>query len=117
MILVRLENQVWAKTWPGTPTQACRFQNFFLAPFRNLFLRVFHRISWKVEKTRAEKSSGMGPRKGFRNLQAWLGMTWLSCNLHFKPLPKCFPPRGAAAADDLAQAFDGGLRRRRQQPT
>ena len=40
MILVRLENQVWAKTWPGTTHQACGFQNFFLGPFRN-FLNVF----------------------------------------------------------------------------
>ena len=74
--------------------------------------------SWlKCGKTLAEKSYGMGPRKKFRNLQAWLEMTWLFCNLHSKPLTKYFPPLEAATAADLAQAFEPGLRRLRQQPT
>ena len=37
MFLARLENQVWAKTWPGTPNQASRFWNFFLGPIPELF--------------------------------------------------------------------------------
>ena len=37
MFLARLENQVWAKTWPGTPNQASRFRNFFLGPIPKLF--------------------------------------------------------------------------------
>ena len=51
------------------------------------------------------------------DLQAWLWMTWLSCDLHSKPLPKYFPPMEAATAADLAQAFEPILRRLRQQPT
>ena len=78
---------------------------------------IIREISWKCDEKLAEKSSGMGPRKKFRNLQAWLGMTWLFCNLHSKPLTKYFPPLEAATAADLAQAFEPGLRRLRQQPT
>ena len=59
----------------------------------------------------------MGPRKKFRNRQAWLEMTWLSCNRHSRPLTKHFPPMEAATAADLAQAFEPVLRRLRQQPT
>ena len=57
------------------------------------------------------------PDLAFRNRQAWLGMTWLSCNLHSRPLTKYFPPMEAATAADLAQAFEPVLRRLRQQPT
>ena len=37
MFWARLENQVWAKVWPGTPNQASRFRNFFLGPIPELF--------------------------------------------------------------------------------
>ena len=59
---------------------------------------------------------GFGPRKKFRKLQAWLGLTSLSCDLHSRPLTKYFPPLEAATAADLAQAFEPVLRRLRQQP-
>ena len=36
MFWARLENQVWAKAWPGTPNQPCRFRNFFLGPIPEL---------------------------------------------------------------------------------
>ena len=70
------------KTWPGPPNQARRFRNFFL-----------------------------GPRKKFRNRQAWLRASWLSYNLHSRPLTKYFPPLEAATAADWAQAFEPVLRR------
>ena len=41
MFLARLENQVWAKTWPGTPNQASRFRNFCLGPIPELFSATF----------------------------------------------------------------------------
>ena len=124
MFLARLENQVWAKTWPETSNQASRFRNFFLGPIPELFsascsshfqeigkimstqltrhcflhfqemleimsaqtqtwhswrrriswVDIIFGISWKCDEKRTEKSSGMGPRKKFRNLQAWLGV-------------------------------------------
>ena len=60
-------------------------------PSLGLSLRIF-KISWKCDEQLAETSSGNWPRKKFRNLQAWLGMTWLFCNLHSKPLTKYFHP-------------------------
>ena len=36
MFWARLENQVWVKSWPGTPNQACSFRNFFLGPIPEL---------------------------------------------------------------------------------
>ena len=41
MFWARLENQVWAKAWPPTPNQACRFRNFFLGPIPELFSASF----------------------------------------------------------------------------
>ena len=41
MFFARLENQVWAKTWPGTPNQASRFRIFFLGPSLGLSLHIF----------------------------------------------------------------------------
>ena len=56
------------------PTRPADSGTFFWAPFRNFFLYVFRRISMKCDEKSTEQSSGMGPRKKLRNLQAWL---WL----------------------------------------
>ena len=36
-----LENQGWAKTWLGSPNQACRLRFFFLGPIPELFFCTF----------------------------------------------------------------------------
>ena len=76
MFLARLENQVWAKTWPGTPNQACRFRNFFLGPIPELFFCDFYvafpgnatnKSQKKVPEWGPEESSGIcRPVWGFR---------------------------------------------------
>ena len=50
---------------------------------------ILIRISWKCGKTFIEKCSGMGPRKKFRNLQAWLGVPgpWLGVRGQVWPRP------------------------------
>ena len=71
MVLARLENQVWAKTWPGHPNQACRFENFFSGPhsgafFCNLFAAFpVQQCSALWPEWGPEKSSGIC-RPGWR---------------------------------------------------
>ena len=101
--------------------QACRFRNFFLGHIPELFSTFFGACPGNAPKELQKKvpewSPGMGPRKKSWNLQAWLGISWLSCDLHSRPLTKYLPPQEAATAADLAQGFKPGLRRLRQQPT
>ena len=104
--------------------QACRFRNFFLGPIPELcsarssphfqevqktmsiqltqhnllhFQETQQIMSTKTQTWHSWQSSGMGPRKKFRNLQAWLGMTWLSCDLHistFQAIDQVLPTPG-----------------------
>ena len=100
MILARLENQVWAKAWPGNPNQACRFQNVFLGPIpaapgkpslglsRHNFMHLMeikknvgsvgsilflNFLEMRITNCRIKFRNG-AQKKKFRNLQAWLGV-------------------------------------------
>ena len=93
------QNMAWrGKTRPGPPSQACRFRNFFLGPIPELFsarnlphvqeiaqimstpltrrnllhLQETQQIMSTKTQTWHSWRNGMGPRKKFRNLKAWL---------------------------------------------
>ena len=81
-----LARKLWpAREWQGGPGLA---HTLFFLTKTNLFIfsggspappaqqekAGLFCISWKCDEQLAEKSSGMGPRKKFRNLQAWLGV-------------------------------------------
>ena len=99
-------------------SQACKFRFVFLGPIPDLcFCKCFAAFPGNAANNLQNINPEWRPEQKFKNLQAWLEMTWLFCNLHSKPLTKYFPPLEAATAADLAQAFEPGLRRLRQQPT
>ena len=88
----------WSMVWNvdhrtarSSPTRPADSGTFFWAPFRNFVLHVFRQIPGEARNAKSgfeltynhtfpgsstkhvqKKSSGMGPKKKFRNLQAWL---------------------------------------------
>ena len=65
----RLQNSQVISNQP----EACRFRNFFLGPIPELFSASVSSHFLEMRRTTCGTKSGMGPRKKFLNLEAWLG--------------------------------------------